>query len=496
MQDLKAKTIRGGFARLVAQMANFALRLVSLMILARLLGPKDFGLVGMVTAFTGILMLFRDFGLSAAAVQRPHVTEEQLSNLFWINLIVGAGLCLLTMGAAPAIAAFYREPRLVGVATVLGLAFLFNAAGIQHSAVLQREMRFTTMAVINTVGLVAGTVLAIGGAWAGYGYWALVAMTILVPLANTIGFWLASGWMPGRPTRGAGIRSMMQFGGTVTLNGLVVYIAANMEKVLIGRFWGVDAIGIYGRAFQLANIPTDNLNWAAGEVAFSALSRVQSQPEQLKRYFLKGYSIVVTLTVPITLACGLFADDVIRVFLGTKWMTAISIFRLLSPTILVFAVANPMSWLLSSLGWVKRQLYVSLAIAPTMLLAYLIALPHGPRGVALAYSTMMILWVVPIIAWSTHGSPIRFGDVMRALSRPVLATAVAGLLAFAFRSAWGHAFSPLPRLVLEIAILFVAFVTTLLLGSEQRSLYRDLLHSLLERTHAPAVSPASGSETL
>src|SRR6185437_11307795 len=111
MKDLKEKTIRGGLARLCAQGANFFLRLGSLMVLARLLGPKDFGLVGMVTAFTGVLTLFRDFGLSAVAIQRKNVTGEQLSTLFWINILIGALLGILSLAMAPVIAAFYHEPR-------------------------------------------------------------------------------------------------------------------------------------------------------------------------------------------------------------------------------------------------------------------------------------------------------------------------------------------------------------------------------------------------
>ena len=243
MRDLKEKAIRGGLARLCAQGANFVLRLVSLMVLARLLAPKDFGLVGMVTAFTGVLSLFRDFGLSSAAIQRTNVTEEQLSTLFWINLLVGAVLGLIAVAMAPAIAAFYHEPRLIAVTIVLATGFLFNAAGVQHGALLQREMRFTALAVINTVGLIVGTAIAIAGAKIGYGYWALVAMTVTAPLISTIGFWLATAWLPGMPQRRSGIRSMMRFGGTLTLNGLVVYIASNLEKVLLGRFWGVDALG-------------------------------------------------------------------------------------------------------------------------------------------------------------------------------------------------------------------------------------------------------------
>ena len=327
MKDLKQKTIQGGLARLLAQGANFALRVGSLMILARLLGPEDYGLVGMVAAFTGVLSLFRDFGLSSAAIQRAEVTEEQISTLFWINLLVGVLLTLLTVAMAPAIAAFYHQPRLVPVTAVMALGFLFNALGIQHSVLLQRQMRFTTMAVIGTVSLAVGTVVGIAGAKAGYGYWALVAMTIASPFVATIGYWMAAAWIPGRPRRRAGIRSMMHFGGTLTLNSLLAYLAYNAEKILIGRYWGADAIGIYGRAYQLINIPTDNLNTAVGEVAFSALSRIQNDFARLKSYFLKGYSLVLGLTIPTTIACALFPEDIIRILLGSKWGEAAPIIR-------------------------------------------------------------------------------------------------------------------------------------------------------------------------
>jgi len=478
MKDLKEKTIRGGLARLCAQGANFVLRLGSLMVLARLLGPRDFGLVGMVTAFTGVLTLFRDFGLSAAAIQRADVTEAQLSTLFWINVFVGILLGLLAIAGAPAISAFYHEPRLFMVTVVLAAGFLFNAAGVQHSALLQRHMRFTALAVINTVSLIVGTVIAIGGAKAGYGYWALVVMTITVPLVSTIGFWLTAGWIPGLPQRRAGIRSMMRFGGTVTLNALVSYVATNSEKVLLGRFWGVDALGIYGRAYQLINIPTDNLNSAAGEVAFSALSRLQGEPLRLKSYFLKGYSVLLAMTLPITIACALFANEMIVVILGPKWAAAVDIFRLLAPTILVFALINPLFWLLCSLGLVGRSLKMGLIIAPVMIGSYLIGLPHGPKGVAFAYSTVMMLLVIPIIAWSVNGTVISLREILLAVSRPLASSIVAGALAFEVRLVYGRSLSPLAGLVLESAVLLVTFVGILLFASGQKTLYLGLLRGL------------------
>jgi O-antigen/teichoic acid export membrane protein len=491
MKDLKEKTIRGGLARLCAQGADFVLRLGSLMILARLLGPKDFGLVGMVTAFTGVLTLFRDFGLSAAAIQRASVTDEQVSTLFWINVVVGAVLALLTLAMAPVIAAFYHEPRLVGVTAALAASFFFNAAGVQHGALLQRQMRFTTLAVISTISLIVSTAVAIGGAKAGYGYWALVAMTLTLPLINTLGFWLTTAWVPGRPRRRVGIRSMMHFGGTVTLTGLVVYIASNFEKVLLGRFWGADALGIYGRAYQLVNIPTANLNSAAGEVAFSALSRLQDDPPRLKSYFLKGYSVVMAMTMPITVACSLFADDMIFVFLGPKWSASAAIFRLLAPTILVFAIANPLSWLVMSLGLVRRSLKMGLVIAPLLIFSYVMGLRYGPKGVALAFSLTMVLWLIPVIAWSVHGTVISLWDILLVVSRPLGSSFVAAGVAFAVRSFYGQSLSPLPRLVLETTVLMVTFLGMLLFATGQKSLYLNLLHGLMAPSSAKEKSLAS-----
>jgi O-antigen/teichoic acid export membrane protein len=478
LDDLKGKAIRGGFARLGAQGASFLLRVSSLMVLARLLSPKDFGLVGMVTAFTGVLTLFRDFGLSSAAVQRTTVTEEQISTLFWINILLGALLGLLTVSMAPAIAAFYREPQLFGVTSVLALGFLFNGAGVQHSALLQRQMRFTTLAVISVISMIVGTAIAVGGAIAGYGYWSLVAMSVTSPFIATVGFWFTAGWVPGAPHRRAGLRSMIRFGETLTLNGLVAYVAYNAEKVMIGRFWGADAIGIYGRAYQLVNIPTDNLNSAVGEVAFSALSRLQDDPLRLRRYFLKGFSLVLGLTLPITIACALFADDVVFVLLGPKWKDAAAIVRLLAPTIAIFAVINPLGWLIYSIGLVARGLKIALVFTPVMIAGCVIGLPYGPKGIAFAYSAVLTVWVIPHILWSVHGTVISFRDILLAVSRPLASGILAGAIAFGVRLMCGQSVPPLPRLALESSVLFATFFAVLVLAAGQKSLYLDLLRGL------------------
>jgi len=271
---------------------------------------------------------------------------------------------------------------------------------------------------------------------------------------------------------------MMRFGGTLTLNGLVTYVAYNFEKVLLGRFWGADAIGIYGRAYQLVNIPTDNLNSAVGEVAFSALSRVKDDANRFRSYFLKGYSLVLALTIPITVVCTLFANDVILVVLGPKWTEAVPIFRLLAPTILIFALINPLGWLLFSLGLVGRSLKIALVFAPLIMGGYVLGLPYGPKGVAFAYSVVMTLWVIPHIAWCIHGTAISFRDILLAVSRPLASSIVAAGLTFALRFFYVQWLPPLPRLVLESTVLLATFLGILVFVTGQKSFYLDLLRGM------------------
>lgn len=481
MEDLKARIIRGGVAKVCAQAANLFLRVGSLMVLGRLLDPKDFGLVAMVTALTGVLHLFRDFGLSAATVQRVHVTEAQMSTLFWINVLVGVILGLLAVVMAPVVMVFYHEPRLFGVTAVLATGFLFNAAGVQHATMLQRQLRFTALAMINMISLVVSTAVGIGMAVGGYGYWALVVMTVTVPLVATVCVWLTTGWMPGRPRKQVGMCSMMRFGGMVTLNNVVAYIAYNVEKILLGRFWGAEAVGMYSRAYQLISIPIDNLHAVVGEVGFPALSRLQDDAKRLKTYFLKGYAVILALTVPLTLVGALFADDLITVLLGPKWTGTAAIFRWLAPTTLVFTLTDPLMYLLLSTGLVGRSLHITLVTSPLVIAGCVIGLPYGPQGVALAYSAVLTLWVVPQLAWSIHGTVVSFRDIVVAVSRPLLAGFAAAAVALGLQVLYGPWLSPLPRLVVGVTVFLGAYVGMLMYVLGQQAFYLGLLQGMRSR---------------
>jgi O-antigen/teichoic acid export membrane protein len=493
MKDLKQKTLRGGLFKVVAQGANVVLRTGSLMVLARLLSPKDFGLVAMVTVVTGVFGLFKDAGLSVATVQRATITHEQVSTLFWINLAVGTVLGLATAAMAPVLVAFYHEPRLLWVSVIVATGFLFTGAGVQHSVLLQRQMRFVALSAIETLSLVAAIAAAIGLAAAGFGYWALVAMAVTPSAVATAGCWWMTGWLPGPPRRRAGIRSMLRFGGAVSLNGLIVYVAYNVDKLLIGRLWGAEVLGVYGRAYQLINMPTENLNTAIGGVAMSALSRVQEDANRLKNYFLKGYSLVLVLTVPLAFACALFAEDIIHVLLGPKWTATATLFRFLAPTILAYALINPLAWLLFATGQVRRSVHMAVVIGLFVITSFVVAVPFGPGTVALAYSGMMVLLTIPMILWATHGGlVVSWRDVLSAAWPPFGSSLVAAGLSFGVVQLFGQQLTPFPRLILACGTLLTVYAATLLFLMGQLSFYLSLVRDL----RTPPASVPVRDETL
>jgi PST family polysaccharide transporter len=451
------------------------------MLLARLLSVEDFGLQGMAVVLTGFLGVFRDAGLSAATVQRLEVTEEQISTLFWINVGTGVILAAVTAILAPALVAFYHEPRLFWITLVLGGAFVFDGLAAQHVALIQREMRFLTSAKIELLSLTISSVAAVVMALLGFRYWALVGMTVVGCICSAAGVWLANPWIPGLPRRSSGVLPMLQFGWMSTCNNLLVFLAWNSDNILLGRFWGADALGLYGRAYSLATLPVNQLTAATAGVAFSALSRIQNDADRFANSFLRGYSVLLSLTIPITICCALFAEEIVHVLLGAKWTEAGPIFRLLTPAGLVFALANPLSWLVMSTGRMWRALSISVTTTPVVILGIVLGLSHGPQGVALGYSLAMILITVPIAAWSKRDTRIAWADLWRVIRPLLLSGLLAGAIGLIVKMTLEGTIAPILHLLLGVSVVFGVYALALLIAMGQKDLYLDLWRHAFRR---------------
>jgi len=477
VHDIKRLALRGGLAKLISQAGNSALRLGFVLIAARLLEPRDFGLVAMVTAFTAVLDLFSTIGLSSAAIQKSIISKEQISTLFWINVLVGVTLSILCALIAPFIVVFYHEPRLFWVTVAMGAGFIFNAAGAQHLALLQRQMRYVSLAKIEFSSQLASFCLGLGLALAGYGYWALVAASVSLPAAVTVSSWMATRWIPGMPTRSADIGSMLHFGGTLTLNGVVSYLTVNFDKFVVGRVSGANALGHYSVAAQLITTPVSHLNTAVGGVTFSALSRLQNDAVRFRNYFLKGYSLNVSLTLPITIFSAVFAQDIVLTALGQKWAESAIIFQMLAPAALFYGLVNPLVWVLFASERHVRSLKIALVLAVLVPAGCLIGLPYGPQGVAAGYSAAMVLWLVPHVVWCLRGTPISPLDLFRASSRPLVSAGVAVTLAYIVCAYFGPLQNSFSQLALAGGVMMAAY-SSLMIFVMGKDFYLDLIRAM------------------
>ena len=479
--QLKRKSVRGGAVTLVSQGLKFVLTTGSTMILARLLTPADFGLQGMVLAITGIVGLFSDIGLSVATIQRDSITHEQTSTLFWINVALGSALAALVALLAPALVDFYHEPRLFWMTIGSAATFFIGGLGVQHSALLVREMRFVALAKIQIASLMVSSVVGIGMAAYGFGYVALIGSMIAAPIIFVAGLWLTVRWTPGMPRRGYGLRSALHFGGMLTLNNLIIYLGYNVEKILLGRFWGAAALGLYGKAYSLVNLPTTQLHNSIYTVAFPAFSRLQSDRQRLNSSFLQVYTAVVAVSIPATICCVLFAEEMIYIALGPKWNQAVSIFRLLGPTVLAFGMLNPFGWFLVSTGRVVRSFKMSLLIAPLVIVAILIGLNYGPKGVAFGYSAVMTLLTAPVMIWAIHGTGITLKDIIRAIKPPIWAGVLAAVAGLVFRVALNDVLDPILMLILGLALVLGLYAWILLIVMGQKDFFMDLARHVFQR---------------
>jgi O-antigen/teichoic acid export membrane protein len=477
--EFKQKSVRGGALTLLAQGIGMALQIGTTVILARLLLPTDYGLQSMVFTLTAFFSLFKDAGLSVATVQRDTLTREHISTLFWINIGLGALLTIIVAVAAPLLAAFYKEPRLLWLTVASASIFLFNSLSVQHRALLDRSMRFATNVKIDILCSVISAVIAVGMAALGFGYWSLICQNISLPLIGTIAVWIAMPWVPGRPRWTPELKSMVRFGGTVTLNSVVVYVAYNVEKILLGRYWGAAPLGIYGRGYQLATLPVQQLIGAVHTIAFSVLSRMQGEMERLQRAYLKSLSLIVSLTIPIVISSGLFANEIVAVVLGPKWIEAAPVLRLLAPTVMVLALVNPFSWFLRATGQVRRSLNIAFLICPVVILGILAGLRHGPRGVALGYSSAMILLFLPVVAWATYRTGITVRAYWNAVKRPLAAGFLGGFAGWLFRSWCAGNLTPLPLLMLELTVSCLVYAFILLFAMGEKDFYFDLVKQIL-----------------
>lgn len=429
-------------------------------ILARLLTPTDFGLVAMVTAITGFGQAFADLGLSEATIQSREINDSQVSTLFWVNVAIGAVLMLVTVGLAPVLAYFYRQPRLEEITFLLSVTFLICALRVQHDALLKRQMRFSALATRDVISSLVSAPVAIMLAWKGAGYWALVAMPLTFNFVQMLLSWLMVRWVPGLPRRDAKLASLISFGGNVAASYVVITVNRSLDNVLVGWYWGAAPLGLYSRAYNLLMIPVRQLSAPAGSVAVPAFSRLQNDGERFARYFLRTINLMIWIIAPVLAFLFVAATPVVLLLLGSQWRGAAPVFQILAISAFAQLLLEAVIWIFISRGESKELLKVLLKVSPCVVLGFALGLPFGIKGVAFAGSLALILVLPYILKIAFRGTALTFRRLGEAFVYPV-GLAIMGLFLAELAL---HLFNP-NQPVTQILTAGMGFFLALLIGS-------------------------------
>jgi O-antigen/teichoic acid export membrane protein len=491
-KGLRRSAVRGAGAVIAGSASNFALQIGSVVILARLLTPSDFGIVTMVTTFSLLLRSFGGNGFTELIMQREEVTDSLASNLFWINLGIGAILTLAFAGSGALLALFYHNSAVVQVTRGMSLTIGIGSLGYIHTGLLQRAMHFRTLAIINFIGQVLQYVISIVLAMAGWHYWALVWGSVTQTAVVAVGALLVCRWMPSWPGRASGTGSGFKFAMNVYSHFAFSYLTRNTDNLLVGWRFGAPALGFYKKAYDLFVLPETQLLAPLSAVVVSTLSRVNRDREQFQRYFLRTISVLALVGMGIGADFALVGKDIIRFLLGPGWEEAGRIFALFGPGIGVMLLYNTHGWIHLSTGRPERWFRWGLMEFVCTVTLFLLALRWGPSGIAFAWTASYFLLMFPGFWYAGKPIGLGIGPVFAVIWKFFAASVGAGcgtaLIAtampeFATTSGATGAFVRMVSVSLVFFALYLGGVIALHQGLKPLKETVSLLHDLLpERT--------------
>jgi O-antigen/teichoic acid export membrane protein len=489
--DATSIVARGALVTLLGQWAKFMVQIVSIAALSRLLGPEVLGKYAMIIAVAGIATVISDFGLSLAAIREKNLTQNQQSNLFWLNVAVGAIATCVVYLSAGLTAAIYGDESLVPVVQLLACIFVLNGLAAQFRAWHNRKLRFRVLAVADVTSQLGGLFVGVLAAASGFGVWSLAwqqiaaaAIALVIPVA-------AARWWPSLPSRHDPFLHIVSFGTSTTITQVMNYASSNVDSVMIGRIWGASTVGVYSRAFQLFALPLQQLAAPITRVALPVLAAAESH-DQFRRRLIRGHrALSYVLLGAIAYLAGA-AEPIVNLLLGPGWSDASTYLRILAIGGVFQALGYVYYW--ACLAKAKmRTLMLCEAGGRTVMVSLIVLLVSlGPAYVALGYTLgLFSIWIfTSLLAGRAVGVSPR--AVTRAALRPTAIMLVAAVVAHCASGVGEKLLAPvLVQLTMAtIAYMLVLLASTLWRGA--RSDYRDLL-TLAKRSVAGVSTEHNGA---
>ena len=419
MTTLKHQAASGVKWSTVSQVSRQGTMLLTTIILARLLTPSDFGLVGMAMVVIGFIEMFKDLGTSAAIIQKKEIPESLLSSIFWVN----AGFGILSMAVlffgAPLGGLFFHEHLVIPILRVLSFGFFISCISILQKAILERSLAFHTLAKIEITAVACGSVTGVGLALLGARVWSLVFQSLTTVLVTTILLWLSSPWKPKWVFYWQEVRSISSYSLNLVGFKIFNYFARNMDYLLIGRYLGALELGYYTLAYRILLFPLQNISGVVVRVMFPVYSSIQDDNLRFSRAYLKVAATIALITLPMMMGVFALARPFVLSVFGEQWRPVILLIMILAPIGMIQSVGTTVGAIYLAKGRTDWMFRWGIVAGLFLMIAFVIGLHWSIMGVAAAYAIASLILFYPSFAIPFTLIDLQFKHLLRVLYRPL-----------------------------------------------------------------------------
>ncbi len=430
--NLTTKTVQGvgwsGASQIVTQGFQFAVRII----LARLLVPKDFGVIGMALIFTALIQTVNELGLNAAIIQRKDINKKHLSTSFWISIFMGVILCILAVIASPLIADFFKERLVQPVISILSVGFILGSFGAVHRTLLQKKIDFKSVAITETGAAAFSGIVSLVLALLGFGVWSLVMGVLMGSFGRSALLWLRCPWRPSMMFDFESFKELFGFGKNVMGSRILNYINANADYLLIAKFLDVTSLGFYTLAYQIAIFPLSRISSIITRVTFPTFSIIQDNNANLREGYLKAIKYTSLITFPLLAGLAIVAPEFIPIVIGEKWMPMVLPLQILCVAGALKSVGTHVGSILLSKGRADIQFKWNIFTTIVIPIAVLIGVRYGIIGVATAITIMSLSLFLIIQKITNRLIDLSFYEFFKALYPAAVCSVIliASVLAF------------------------------------------------------------------
>jgi teichuronic acid exporter len=394
---MREKSMRSGAAVMITSLTSHGLRAVSVIVLARLLDPNDFGIVSLAAVLIGATELFSGIGMQSAIIASKEKGEEAAYHGMCVSLLSGTCFTLLLLGLAPQIAAWFGRAELTGVIRWMSVLILLQTISMVPHGIMMKSMEFRKLVIPNTLAPAGSMVVSIGMAYAGYGFWSLVGGQIAggaVHLGALLVVCPNLDWMKPRKWSRSVAGELVRFGVTNMGTGVVRYVYNQGDYVVVGKALGTTALGFYTQAYNLANLPVNTVSSVANTVLFPAYAKIRDDSKRLAGAFLDSFGMVSALSVPMAIGLLILAPDFVIVLLGEKWRSSIPVLQAFSILSFLRPLSGTTSPLFLAINRPGYNLRTAIIQCISMFGLILLLLRWGITGVGLAVSTAFFVGII------------------------------------------------------------------------------------------------------